>query len=393
MTTPSLETDPLATTRPLADPLRILTILAIGGGILCLLNLSILAIALQRADIFLQGLGGACAVWGMAILIAPGGKPNAIYLRAFRTDEWTFELRRELAAALGPQYRLAGIRPPRRRHSTLVRFVAPGLVALSYAGSHLMELEAGDDWMARLWKTYQSVRLVFIDVRSLTEHVHREIRMTLETMGPERCILIVSPKRSEAQWRTVISEIAGNGMDPSAFHLLEVSDESIRQGTVLEKVKALANQLPPGCPNATDRGRAFVVANVTPKELKNGRRVHPADVFGALAGIAILVEIGRIQFASMAGAGFGSLDPSVLNVAMCEAGLPLTAVVVAMIIGSVRNAQARANRLTAAGHVEGAQDVRKLISYALMLFGGAALTLLLSFAMQLSALLSSVNSG
>jgi len=59
---------------------------------------------------------------------------------------------------------LSGIR--RRRRRRRCSFVSrPGLVALRYAGSKFMELEAGDDWMARLWKTYQQTRIVFIDCR------------------------------------------------------------------------------------------------------------------------------------------------------------------------------------------------------------------------------------
>ena len=385
------EPDPLARTKPLADPLRILTILAIAGGILSLLSLSILAVALHRTELFFQGVGSTCAVWGLAILIAPGGKPNAIYLRAFRMDEATAELRKALSAALGPDYRLAGIRPPRRRSSTAVRFFAPGLVALTYAGSRFMELEAGDDWMARLWKTYQSVHVVFIDVRYLTEHVHREIRMTLETLGPERCICIVSPKRPQAEWRTAIAEIAGPGIDPSAFHLIEVSDEALRQGTVVEKVKAIANRLPAGNPETTGRGRAFVLENVSRKELTNGRRIHIADVLGALVGIAILIGIGRVMAAGLAGGSLESIDQSVLGVAMFEAGLPLTAVIVTIIIGCVRNAQDRANRLNAAGHMEGAEAARASVSHALLLFGCVALMLVLNLLIQISALVDSVN--
>src|ERR1017187_6044913 len=176
------ETDLLARTRRLADPLRVITIITAA---------------------------------------------NAIYLRAFRTDKSTAALRTRLAAVLGTDFRLSGIRPPKEKSSAFLRFLLPGIVAMRYAGSKFMELEAGDDWMARLWRTYQKTRLVFIDVREVTPHVHEEIEMTLQTVGPERCVFLISRDKPDAEWRLLLAEIIGPENDPTKLQLLDVSPDRL----------------------------------------------------------------------------------------------------------------------------------------------------------------------
>jgi hypothetical protein len=230
------EPDPLSLTKPLADPGRLTARLMAGaGGVLVLLGVvfAIMNTALvgpAAAISALAILAPAAGLLGVGLLAHPSGKPNAIYLRAFRTDRATTRLRVELAAILGPGYRLSGIRPPKKKTSLFFRFLVPGLVALRYAGSKFMELEAGDDWMARLWKTYQQTRLVFIDCRDLTTHVHLEIQMTLQTMGVERCLFIVDPHKPDEEWRRIIVAVAGPESQDVPFRLIHGDPESIRSG-------------------------------------------------------------------------------------------------------------------------------------------------------------------
>lgn len=349
--------DPLAKTKPLADPLRTFAwFLVLSGAI------SALALALVAEHTIgelwpgLQtGLGLAFTLCGGALLIAPGRKPNAIYLRAFRSDRETARLRLKLAAILGPEYRLSGIRPPRKKSSKLARFLFPGFVALRYAGSKYMDLEAGDDWMARLWRTYQQTRVVFIDVRELTPHVHREIRMTLETMGAERCIFVVDAGRSEAEWRTKILEVAAEALDPARLRLLDVSQERVKQGQMAGDLRAILRELPPGVPGTTDRGRAFVLANVSPEELKKSQRIAPGSVGAIIAGLGLAAAAGYVRQKLPE-----DVSGSILGLAAY--------VVLFLVLAALCRAVARAFRLGNAGHAGAAGRALLSLAGVLLLF-------------------------
>lgn len=286
--------DPLARIKPLSDPVRVITLLAAATAV-------IVGILAGVPFVFIFGIYGALvglaiALFGVsfAMLLGPAGKPNAVYLRAFRTDRATAKLRAELAAILGPGFRLSGIRPPRRKTSVFLRFLAPQLVALRYAGSKFMELEAGDDWMARLWRTYQTTRLVFVDVRDITIHVHREIQMTMATMGAERCIFVVDQTKSIEEWRAMITSIAGPQCDPSRLQLLDASGERIGTRQLQADLNALLDCLPAGEPGETDRGRQFVLENVSEDLLKKSQRISPMNLISAVVALAVSLGFGYV---------------------------------------------------------------------------------------------------
>ncbi len=117
--------DRLGNTKPLTDPLRIF---AVPGAV----SSAVIGLAHIVIGDSLGLLVGPCAVAGLTLLVAPGGEPNAFYLRSFRADKATVRLRLQLAAILGSDFRACGIRPPRERTSVFVRFLIPGLVALKY---------------------------------------------------------------------------------------------------------------------------------------------------------------------------------------------------------------------------------------------------------------------
>ncbi len=74
------KSDLLDKTKPLADPIRVITNLTVVIGV-------VVAIVTWPASGLWAALGMACGVLSFALLIAPSGKPKAIYLRAFRTDQ------------------------------------------------------------------------------------------------------------------------------------------------------------------------------------------------------------------------------------------------------------------------------------------------------------------
>ena len=126
--------DLLYKTKPLTDPLRILAALFVINAVL----LTIVGMATGR----LSSFGLACLFLGLGLLIAPSGKPNAIYLRTFRTDDSTAELRAKIAAILGSDFRLSGIRPTRKRTSVFMRVLSPNFFALKYAKKSASEASA-----------------------------------------------------------------------------------------------------------------------------------------------------------------------------------------------------------------------------------------------------------
>jgi type IV pilus assembly protein PilA len=354
--------DPLSRTKPLADPLRVITILTVIGA--CFLAL--VTFPLHGA---LAALGVALSALSFALLISPGGKPNAIYLRAFRTDRSTAKLRARLAAILGPGFRLSGIRPPREKTSLFLRFLLPGLVAMRYAGSKFMELEAGDDWMARLWKTYQSTRLVFVDVRDVTPYVHQEIEMTLESMGTARCIFVVGPGKTEQEWRQTVAAIARPESDPARFQLLDATSPQMDA-----RLKDIVRALPAGVPGQTAMGRQFILDHVSEEQLKKSRR--PSAMAIASSVTALIVSAGF-------GVAMASLPPGVvLGVAL--AGLLLTVGLVAI---AILRGIARVRRLAEAGHKGFAARAGVAVTAALVLFvGGNVLNLIESARPQNSPL-------
>jgi type IV pilus assembly protein PilA len=155
---------------------------------------------------------------------------------------------------------------------------------MRYAGSKFMELEAGDDWMARLWKTYQETRLVFIDVRDVTPYVHQEIEMTLKTMGIQRCIFVVGPGKTRDEWRATISMIAGPEAGPSQFNLLDASSPQLESD-----LKAMVKAIPEGFPGATAQGRQYVLDHVSAEEIRKGQRTSLAQK--AVIALALLFSL------------------------------------------------------------------------------------------------------
>src|SRR3977135_754916 len=166
----------LARCKPLSDPVKSFA-RAVGVGMLiCLLGganqLLFLLILFGKS---LPAGGMIILTWaillsflislplGMWLLLRTRKRTPVIYLRAFRSDRSARRLRSLLKAALGSQFRLSGIRQPRKRSTLFIRLFTQALTALKYVGSEHFELEAEDhNWMARLLASYASTRFFFI---------------------------------------------------------------------------------------------------------------------------------------------------------------------------------------------------------------------------------------
>lgn len=352
----SAKGDLLYKIRPLTDPLRILAALFVIDAVL----LTIVGMATGR----LSSFGLACLWFGLGLLIAPSGKPNAIYLRAFRTDKSTAELRAKIAAILGSEFRLSGIRPPRKRTSVFMRFLSPNFFALRYAGSKFMELEAGDDWMARLWKTYQTTRLVLIDVRDVTPYVQQEIRLTLQTVGTSRSVFVVDQEKTESEWRRWLAETIGPEFDSAQLQLLNVSPARVTSRQLDSDLKGIVTQLPADLPGELEGGGQFVLDHVSEKLLKN-HRFSLATMVAALAALILSASLGVLRSLYKA-ASWYNRDVALIIILVLAAAV-LGPFLVLLIRGIFR-VGVRARRLEHAGHRRAARRAWSLLLLLILLF-------------------------
>ena len=351
------QSDAFSRTRPLADPVRIITTLMMVSTVLLALVYSLIFVPKYGLFGLLVPVSVLSGALSCAILVGAWGRPNVIYLRAFRTDRSTAKLRAELAAILGPGFRLSGIRPPRERSSTFMRFWLPGLVALRYAGSRFMELEAGDDWMARLWKTYQTTRFVFIDARDITPYVHQEIEMTLETMGPQRSVFLVGSGATEQEIRSKIPVLSRSQSDPAVLNLLRTGEEQLDSRQLEHDLKEILKTLPAGYPGESDRGRQFVLEHVSAVQLQRGSRPSPAVVVSATIALALSVALGLL--------------PRSLQLAYL---LPMGIVGAITVIAAMIRTMARIRRSARYGYYGAAVKASLLLVLAALPFGCSVLS-------------------
>ncbi len=343
-------------TKPLADSLRVIKNIMIVGAIL-LVSMTYIV------DGMLAASSVACTFTALVLLIAPSGPTNAIYLRAFRTDRATAKLRTVIAGIIGPDFRLSGIRPPREKTSVFLRFLVPGFVALKYAGSKYMELEAGDDWMARLWRSYQSTRIVFIDVRDVTPYVHQEIELTLLTMGVSRCVFLIDDSKTEAEWRQLLAKIDGVVVGFGAFTLMNVSQSRLASRQVDADLKQILSRLPAETIELRE-GRQFILNHVSEDLLRKSGR--PTSMTLLSASLAL--------FFSIVSALFWDRVPPYIRSVLAAIFLALF---LSFVTGTIFRSSIRAMRLARGGHAQASARAWAILTLA-FLFYPASIALTLS---------------
>jgi Protein of unknown function (DUF1559) len=227
---------------PLSDPLRtyrrlltiLLVLLFILSNILCLLpprGGRTLFDTIYRVNTILSFFI-LTAVWRLM----PRKPTAAIYLRSFMNDPATYPIRIVASAALGRSCRLSGIRDPRRRWPWLIQHLLGLIFFVKYLSPRFMNLEAGPDWKARLWRSLGQARCALIDVTDLTPFVHEEIDLALQCLGPERVLFIVDATLNLAAWE---EKIASGLVCPVATDDIRLAVwENTQQGR-----KSFANQI------------------------------------------------------------------------------------------------------------------------------------------------------
>ncbi len=128
-----------------------------------------------------------------------------LFLRSFRNDVQTHLLRCELQNALGRQFRVSGIRDPRRRHSW-VHYLGLIVFILRYSTPKFMNLEAGRDWKLRLCQSMLESKLVVVDASDVTQHVAVEISLAAQSVGLSRILFIATERVDVTDGKQVIKE-------------------------------------------------------------------------------------------------------------------------------------------------------------------------------------------
>ena len=172
--------DPLLFMRPILKTLYILLFAL--GTILMVVAVSTKQVELI-SEVGLLFLGGFVGLV-FFIFAIPKFKTNAIYLRSFSKDSESKRIREHIEIVLGEEYRLSGIRDPRKRFPYILRPLLLSVLMLKYAGARFLNLEANDDWFSRLWVSIGDSKLLFIDLRDRSEErrVGKECRIGLRVM-------------------------------------------------------------------------------------------------------------------------------------------------------------------------------------------------------------------
>jgi len=157
-------------------------------------------------------------------LALPKQTTDIFYLRSFKKDASSYRIRELLEVVLGRGYRLSGIRDPRKRvpHFLKPLFLVP--MMLAYAGSKYLNLEAKEDWKARLWRSLADAKGVVLDLRDLTEFVIEEIELVLVCIQPDRILFVV---QSEREYAKLKNRLANNGVDVAPLGHVVVWDETM----------------------------------------------------------------------------------------------------------------------------------------------------------------------
>jgi hypothetical protein len=228
---------------PLDDPLRVfwylnVTFIILITGILVLLY-DLSRAAHRRTDLpwlspervanlrfiafFVTSLPWLCAWWlcFTFLQILPFRKVNAFYLRSFVNDERTLPIRQGAQKALGYEFRLSGIRDPRRRLFVVSRWLLTSILVFRYCTPKYMNLEAGSDWKARLWRSLGDARCALIDVSELTQFVMEELELCRNCLGFKRILFIGDNSRDSAGWKAHLGQILG--LDEHFANNLEVA--------------------------------------------------------------------------------------------------------------------------------------------------------------------------
>jgi hypothetical protein len=222
--------------------------------------------------------------------ILPGRRTNAFFLRSFRHDPRTWPIRKTAQAALGRRFRLSGIRNPSRRWPVLLRWLLFVVFVFRYCTPKYMNLEAGADWKARLWRSLGEARCALIDITDLTPFVREEIRLATACLGLKRILFVADASRSLQEWREQIIAVLTDQVPAEAIQVAIAQPETAAgRRDFAAAVRAFAAALPGGAPGVKMATLPLVESSVMPEPTRRAEQASfwIQTAFGLLLSTAI----------------------------------------------------------------------------------------------------------
>jgi len=179
------------------------------------------------------------------IVAFPKIPTNALYLRNFSKDKSSEDVREHIEVMLGKDFRLSGIRDPRKRINLVFRPLIISYMALQYAGARFLNLEAGNDWKARIWSNFRDIKIAFIDLRELTDFVKEEIELSIESLGLERLVFIIDNKDGVEAWKArLIKEYSIPVERHGKIHIVIWTENKDDRKDFMSGIEAVLEQMP-----------------------------------------------------------------------------------------------------------------------------------------------------
>ena len=354
--------DPLLRVKPFIFILNILVLIGVIG---------LIADAIQNkqgAILSLAGISIVSASFFLALLIIafPKRRTNAIYLRSFGKDSESKVIREHIEVVLGPDYRLSGIRDPRRRVPHIIRPIALAYMALKYAGARYLNLEAGNDWKARIWSSFRDARVVFIDLRDVTDFVKEEIELSIQSVGLERIVFIISADQDVEDWKKNL--VADYELSNSSkLNILAWDEKEKDKSPFMQELKQATEGLPDAPVELPASSFKLVDASIYTKGQLWKERLLNFVQF--IIGMSILV--GLVFFREI----FGRVDTA-FTIILITVGLGLNVYIIALFIKGILSRRARAKLASVFNLLyrqKLASELRKVYALVLMIFVGAGM--------------------
>ena len=159
----------------------------------------------------------------LIVLILPRSMPSGLLLRRFKADRPDdHELRSALREGLGRKGRLSGVRDPGRRFPPPLLLLAPLIFTFAYRSRIDLDLEAGDDWPVRLWRSLCFTKLAIVDATEFNEWVRLEARLAVMCLGLERVLFVGDSTRTIEAWQLEVFRHLGDSLSRPSEHYANV---------------------------------------------------------------------------------------------------------------------------------------------------------------------------
>jgi len=285
-----------------------------------LIIIFISALYLETGDMAFTALGfviiSIALYISLYVVAFPKIATNALYLRNFSKDKSSEDVREYIEVMLGESYRLSGIRDPRKRINLIFRPIIIAYMALQYAGARFLNLEAGNDWKARIWSNFSDIKIVFIDLRELTDFVQEEIELCIKSLELERIVFIANTEANAMAWKTKLSHQYNIPKElQKSLHVIAWEANNSDRTKFMSDIERVTTTLPEGSADLLESSFPLVDSYILSKRESANERISNSlqIILGAsLLGILVLI---RLITAALSGV-FGMLAVNPEDISM-----------------------------------------------------------------------------